>query len=80
MKSLFVSLEPWTPRTLYPILFCFLFLFALCSMLYALCAMLYSLCPSYLNFSVLRAIRAKKMVMIQKRTITLGSAHPFSSK
>jgi len=41
----------------------------------ALCAMLF-----YLNFNVLRAIRARKMVMIQKRTITLGSAHPFNSK
>ena len=34
----------------------------------------------HLNFSVLRAIRARKMVIIQKRTITFGSAHPFNSK
>jgi hypothetical protein len=34
----------------------------------------------YLNFSVLIASNAKASAMIQKRTITLGSAHPFSSK
>lgn len=32
------------------------------------------------SFNVLRAIRARKIVMIQKRTITFGSAHPLSSK
>ena len=34
----------------------------------------------HLNFKVLNAISARKIVMIQKRTITFGSAHPSSSK
>jgi len=35
---------------------------------------------AYLNFRVLRATRARRMEMIQKRTMTFGSAQPFSSK
>ena len=35
---------------------------------------------SYLNFSVDNVINAKRTEMIQKRTITLGSAQPFNSK
>jgi len=36
-------------------------------------------CP-YLSFSVLMATRARMIEMIQNRTMTFGSAHPFSSK
>ena len=34
----------------------------------------------HLSFSVLMATRARMIEMIQNRTITFGSAHPFSSK
>ena len=35
---------------------------------------------NYLSFNVLMDINANMMAMIQKRTITFGSGHPFSSK
>ncbi len=35
---------------------------------------------SYRNFNVLRLSNAKMIAMIQKRTTTFGSSHPFSSK
>ena len=36
--------------------------------------------PIYLSFNVLMAISPRIRAMIQKRTITLGSAQPFNSK
>ena len=36
--------------------------------------------PAHLSFNVLKLNRASRMAMIHKRTTTLGSSHPFSSK
>jgi hypothetical protein len=36
--------------------------------------------PLYLSFSVLKDRRASTIAMIQKRTVTLDSGHPLSSK